>query len=128
MSDYWRTYKCEFRYSHSFGAPTATWSLIGRHGGVHAHMRRYNEEETPSGGIELHYRTPPDYMDDQAPTHQDCWLLNGPCWHDGSSLAIESYIDSMDYCCNNPERMWDVLIGVYEEHFGCFSIREMSDE
>jgi len=91
-------------------------------------MRRYREDEKPSGGIELHYQIPPDYMDDQAPSHQDCWLLNSPCWHDGSSLAIEPYKENMDYYCNNPERMWDVLIGVYADHFRCYSTGEDSDE
>lgn len=37
----------------------------------------------------MHYRTPPESMRDDPPSSDVCWLLHCPCWHDGSSLAVE---------------------------------------
>lgn len=36
------------------------------------------------GGVEYHSRTECDHTS----YHEHCDLLNGPCWHDGSSLAL----------------------------------------
>lgn len=51
------------------------------------HAKKYGDPRY-SGGIEIHYRAPPDYMRDQAPRHE-CSMLGGLCWHDGSSLQAE---------------------------------------
>jgi hypothetical protein len=62
-----------------------------------------------SGGIEIHYRVPPDYMRDQAPMAK-CWLLGGPCWHDGSSLqATEHWIPMWLVDPHNHERIFGEL-------------------
>ena len=41
------------------------------------------------GGLEVHCRQPPAYREGDEPDNSECWLLDGPCWHDGSSLAAE---------------------------------------
>lgn len=46
-----------------------------------------------SCGLEIHYAAGhvPEYLDGNAPTNTDCWLIGGRCWHDGTSLyATES--------------------------------------
>ena len=61
-------------------------------GAIHFHFRI---DQTPlfpedgrfsCAGVETHYASAPDYMDGEAPSHENCWILGGPCWHDGTSL------------------------------------------
>jgi len=40
------------------------------------------------GGIEVHSRQPLSYQT-STPSHTDCKLTGGDCWHDGSSLAFD---------------------------------------
>lgn len=75
-------------WNHSF-------SLIGRFGALALNIREY--KDTPSAGLEYHHKSPLGYMDD-APSRTDCYLLNGPCWHDGTSLyATETYLPVFQY-------------------------------
>ena len=43
------------------------------------------------GGIEIHSPTP--MYGDAPPHHEKCWLLDAPCWHDGSSLQFSEQIE-----------------------------------
>ena len=74
------------------------WQVVGRFGGVHFHVTEYLEgtckDLAPSGGVETHWRTPPDYMADQAPHYTDCPVIGGLCWHDGTSLGAEPFINA----------------------------------
>jgi hypothetical protein len=47
--------------------------------------------ETYRGGIEVH-SVAPLYDFEDRPTHDHCWLLNCPCYHDGSSLYFAEHI------------------------------------
>ena len=90
-----KRYRGKYQYEVVCGTPSHTWSVVGRHGGMHLWIRGYLLDGTMtwSGGIEMHYRTPPQYMEHDAPSHDCCWLLQAPCWHDGSSLqATEEWI------------------------------------
>lgn len=89
--------RCKYEYTRLFGSPSHIWSAIGAKSGIHLWIRDSGEKANPDsrfyGGIEIHYRQPPDYMRDDPPSHDECWLLKCPCWHDGSSLqASEIYI------------------------------------
>jgi hypothetical protein len=70
------------------------WSLRGERGGIHVNAW---PSSTPSfgcewsGGIEGHSPVPREY-DRGTPSHEHCWLLGGPCWHDGSSLQFSEQI------------------------------------
>jgi hypothetical protein len=84
--------------------------------GLHLHISEmvdgYKPEYGPetSGGIGIHYRTPPDYMKDDAPSCNPCWLIGGPCWHDGSSMqATEFWIPFWLANRNDHERMFRAL-------------------
>lgn len=72
------------------------WIIVGNNIAAHLDIRPYQIKDGPieySAGLEIHYGQPPDYMADEAPHHEECWLLHGPCWHDGTSLyAQEEFV------------------------------------
>ena len=89
-------FRCEYTYNRRFDIPRHSWNLIGPKGGMHLHIAgpyTYSPQPEFSAGLETHARIPPDYMRDQAPSHDHCWLLKCPCWHDGTSLyANDHYV------------------------------------
>ena len=56
----------------------------------------YEGEPCYPFGFEVHSRTPPSYDDDAEPDHDDCTVLGGRCWHDGSSLAASEFFTVWD--------------------------------
>ena len=88
-------YRCEMVVFERFGDWGVMYKAIGAKGAVHLHISRYSSSESGlmySGGLEYHYRSPPDYMKDKPPSHDECQILKCPCWHDGTSLyASEVY-------------------------------------
>jgi hypothetical protein len=118
-------YKNEYAYKRRpDGYPEHVWTCIGRKGAMHFHVTDMGEEweqkgnDRYSGGLETHHRQPPDYMDDQAPGTEDCWLLHGACWHDGTSLyAHERLIPYWLVAPHYHERMFRMLEHEYEERF-----------
>lgn len=88
-------YRCTMRVYQRFGNEWgASFEVIGAKGAAHYHVSKYEMEGkvSYSSGLEFHYRTPPDYMKDKPPSHDECYLLKAPCWHDGTSLyAMERY-------------------------------------
>ena len=122
--DYTRRYRCKYEYQHQFGKPFHTWSLVGARGGVHLHITDYGEDherqygDRYQGGIEIHYRTPPDYMRDEPPSHDECWLLHTPCWHDGSSPQVsERWIPFWRTAEHDHDRMFAMLAVDADHHF-----------
>ena len=89
-----RRYRYQLRVSLRFGNWNYSYELIGAKGGLHVHVsgpHKYDDADHWSAGIEVHSRTPMN--GDEAPSHDHCWLLECPCWHDGSSLyAQEQYL------------------------------------
>jgi len=77
------------------------WAVVGSLGGVHVWAQRLPETTLALGsglwdypfygGVEVHRRTPAEY-DGSEPSHKECWLLDGPCWHDGSSLYFSDHM------------------------------------
>jgi hypothetical protein len=76
---------------------TYGWAVVGPHGAIEfwftdrgqgADYYRY------LGGVETHQRKPFEYSSDkEAPDHDKCDVLSGPCWYDGTSLwAMEYWI------------------------------------
>ena len=109
-------YKHKYEYSYSYGQhPFHVWSCVGSRGAIHVHITDYGEKHAAeygnrySGGIEIHYRQPPSYMD-TPPSQNKCWLLGGPCWHDGSSLqASEYWIPSWKLAPHDHEAMFNLI-------------------
>ncbi len=71
------------------GAVGHAWGVVDEHGGVHIDIRVSPNGEV-NGGLEFHYRKPRG-CDDPLPSHEHCWLLGCPCWHEGTSLGAGPY-------------------------------------
>jgi len=93
------------------------WSVADERGGMHFWV--IDKPVDPIGGIEIHYHTPPEYMQDSKPCEENCWLLNGPCWHDGSSLwAHEYWIPKLYRNQNSHEWIFEELKEEMDNRFG----------
>jgi len=117
-------YRSKYEFSIRNGHEYHDWSVIARHIGIHLHIIDMGEDdgkeagERYSGGIEIHYRQPPDYMKDEAPSHDNCWLLKAPCWHDGSSMQVtDKWIPR-----------WRALAGRPDEHVQMLEFLEIEVE
>jgi hypothetical protein len=112
------------------------WSVVGPKGAVHVWARANHDEwiaefgEHWIGGVERHSPVPVySFNDPDKPDHPDCFLLNGPCWHDGTSLYFSERIAPM----LPPEAPFpeyvhsfvrNVLDDFYESHFGASEAAE----
>lgn len=79
-----------YTWSWQWGRPSHGWSmLVGEVGGLHFTAAQFHDDDDDrwSCGLEIHRRTPPS--PGIAPDHARCWLLEGPCWHDGTSLYAQ---------------------------------------
>lgn len=66
------------------------------------------------GGVEIHYKNAPEYMDHKEPSQKYCEYIGGPCWHDGSGLAFDQFKDTPD----DDHYIYFYLIARGEETFG----------
>lgn len=94
------------------------WCVIGPAGAIDFHM---NQQPLPNGmgwigGIEEHRRTPAKYQEWRRPDHAACWLLEGPCWHDGSSLYASDYLIPL-YHALGEDGLWRQLEQEYRDRF-----------
>lgn len=88
------TYQVVVRGSHVMHL----WSLADEKGGIHvsASLTEWQSGGREwMGGAETHYAAAPDYMNPDEPSHEHCWVLGKPCWHDGSSLYFSENIAHM---------------------------------
>lgn len=93
-TDLSRNYRYTIRQSFRHGRWEYSWELIGANGGVQLHIsgpHEYDGRENWSAGLEYHWRKPPSYLAQSPPSHDQCWLLNCPCWHDGTSLYAQDH-------------------------------------
>ena len=108
----------KYTWEKPFGSVCHMWQLVGPEGAIHF-TANITEGYGPSCGLETHRRVPE--CRDEAPSHINCWLLGGACWHDGTSLyatdhlwpVIESYLRSQDH-----ETIFRTLEHEYNERFG----------
>lgn len=73
------------------------WSVSGPGGGIHVWASHLDGDaafwgSNWIGGVEVHSRVP--MYEGQAP-HDECWLIGGKCFHDGSSLYFSENIAPM---------------------------------
>lgn len=94
------------------------WALRGPEGGVHI-WRRPSPDFGHYGGIEIHSKKQL-YDFDPKPTHENCWLLGCPCYHDGSSLYFETNIKPLlELRADNLTAMMrSILVDWYVAKFG----------
>ncbi|MGL5736888.1 MAG: hypothetical protein ACRCYS_18645, partial [Beijerinckiaceae bacterium] len=85
------------------GNPSHTWFAKNVNGAVHiwARLCAYPDAKHPPewiGGVEYHWANYPEdsgWFKPDEPSQSDCWLLKGPCWHDGTSLYFS---ESLAHC------------------------------
>lgn len=110
----------KYEMSNRFGSWRHEWSAVGARGAISVWITeaRSDSDSEAYGGVEVHYRTPPDYMIEDAPSQIKCHLLGGPCWHDGSSLAADSWIEMWrgGDGCNN-KKMISMVESEYKQRF-----------
>lgn len=89
------------------------WAVVGEHGAVEFWVMEGSKELI--GGVEYHHRAPMEYSSNKAePDHADCPVLDGPCWHDGTSLwAVEHWIPGYAACGEG--WVWDELEHTYRK-------------
>lgn len=94
------------------------FAVIGVRSAVHFWVEpNWEDNEKSWGGVEFHERP----EDGREPDNEDCWLLNGPCCHDGSSLyASEKVIPMFHRCCEmgdgNYEPVWQEIESALERN------------
>jgi hypothetical protein len=94
------------------------WCVVGPAGAVDFHctnepVKGWSERV---GGLEEHRRAPAYYQNAESPSHEHCSLLNGKCWHDGSSLYASEFIIPF-YEQSGEEALWPLLEGEYRRRF-----------
>ena len=116
-------YKLRFSYKYEprFGANYHTWICIGGQGALHLHIsgpHHYEDRDNWSAGLEIHRRQPwPSSLHD-APTHDECWVLKGPCWQDGTTqYAMEHFLPRWQLAQNDHEQMFGMLGVEYKRQF-----------
>lgn len=103
------------------------WSLKGSNGAVHVWASEYSPDmierlgERFYGGVEIH--SPVQlYEHDPNPSNDHCWLLDGPCWHDGSSLyfsdRIAPWLSDAPFSEDTHKHIIRILYSYYMNHFG----------
>jgi len=95
------------------------WAVIGPAGAVDFHCNNVSIGHGIDwiGGIEEHRREPDKYQVGKPPDHTDCRLLEGNCWHDGSSLyASEVLIPILKQ--RGEDALWTQLEAEYRERLG----------
>jgi hypothetical protein len=106
----------EYRYKSRLMYPEHIYTVIGRAGAIHFHVTDLGEDSPTrySAGLEMHSRAP---LCD-SPPHEKCWLIGGPCWHDGTSLyAQERLVPIWLSDPHDHEHMFRVLEAEYRRRF-----------
>lgn len=94
------------------------FAVIGERSAVHFWVEpNWEDNEKSRGGVEFHERP----EDGREPDNGDCWLLNGPCCHYGSSLyASKKVIPMFHSCCEsgdgNYESVWREIESALERN------------
>lgn len=128
-----RRFNYNYRYNPShYGDKQHAYEVIGRDGAIHFHVTESvraagdtANSKLPRhyGGLEEHRRTCPDHTN-RPPSHHDCRLLGGICWHDGTSLyASEVLIPRWLRDYPNHDAVFGWLIHEFDSRFGGLSER-----
>ena len=92
-----------------FDERSVQFAVVDESGGMHFHVRLSDHSDC---GIERHGRRAIGSNTTAEPTHTYCWLLEGPCWHDGSTLVAREYWLPTFIACNETgdfEPLWRKL-------------------
>jgi hypothetical protein len=75
----------KYTWAKPFGSVRHNWSFVGPIGAINFHFT-VTENYPVTAGLEIHRFEPADYQRKDPPSHLDCELTGGRCWHDGTSL------------------------------------------
>ena len=67
-------------------------------------------------GWDIGYHSPKPMYDGQSIMDDNCEIIGGPCYYDGSSLAAESLLDN--FLVNGVDAVWTELARYYISRFG----------
>lgn len=104
----------KYTWSKPWGSVQHQWELVGPNGAIHLHVTIV-EGYDDSAGLEFHSRS-----GDGAPSQVRCWLLESPCWHDGTSLyAVETLWPMIKGMCalGDHSAIFLILESEYQHHF-----------
>lgn len=92
-----RHYRYRMEAHFQFGTWKYSYEIIGEHGGAHLHVAGphvYDGGQHWTAGLELHSRKP---LYSGPPSHDKCWLIKCPCWHDGISSYAQDHFLPMHF-------------------------------
>lgn len=73
----------QYKMTPRFGSHHHDWVVHCEQGAVNFHVSIVDDGSyEPSCGMEFHSRT----STGGPPSHVDCGVIKGPCWHDGTSM------------------------------------------
>lgn len=112
----------KYTWSKPFTYVRHQWELIGPDGGVHFHVSMSEPKfGGPSCGLEFHRAAWSNSRPSgEAPSQHKCWLIGGPCWHDGTSLyASETVWPYVEPClrAGDHDAIFRYLEGEYRTYF-----------
>lgn len=110
------------------------WFAKGDMGAAHIWAVQHDPKRAASygekywGGIECHSPKPIyEHSEESKPHHDNCWLLEGPCWHDGSSLQFSDEIEPMLRDCECVREMDEYLFGILRDRYHAWFCRTEED-
>lgn len=86
MKDISRKWRPAYNMVWKFDRYAHRYTVLGSKGALSLHISSYGNNGEHTAGLEYHHREP---IDGRAPDYARCWLLQGPCWHEGTSLYAE---------------------------------------
>ena len=106
------------KHHKSVNRDQAHYAVIGPLGAIQFHHWIGDDPMSRDlAGLETHYAaaSKPDYLGEGS-HHDICWLLEAPCWHDGTSLwAMEYWLPMFREV--GEEWLWNRLERQYREIF-----------
>jgi hypothetical protein len=85
-------WKREFRMFDRFGKWAFSYEARSAKGAVALNVTGPHGDTGFSFGLEFHS---PVAIDDRPADHRRCFLLDGPCWHEGTSLGASETFEDM---------------------------------
>lgn len=100
------------------------YCIVGTDGAIDFHCSYPMSQNAIAGGLEVHYRRRPTYMKARPADFEQCHILGGPCWCDGTSLYATERLMPLfvDYVVKargpeDEECWWKTLESEYRRRF-----------
>src|SRR5690349_13442296 len=91
------------------------FALKGPLGGVHFHMRLFHSARNSLAGFEIHSPKPIYGEAGKPPDNEKCWLIEGQCYHDGSSSIGSAMVEQIQSGATEQE-IWERLEAFYKRN------------